>query len=90
MKLLQIIQARLKKVEDIRRPVDLHEGPGDKQEQVRTQQAEGLVRELQQEITELQRTTAELEELLLTEDLLHFLQVSVVALSSIRLTGYMN
>ncbi|XP_071767014.1 E3 ubiquitin-protein ligase TRIM47-like [Centroberyx gerrardi] len=76
MKLQQMIQERLGEVECIKLSVDLNKGTGENQKEAWTQ-AEGLVKELEEEITELQRRDAELEQLSDTEDNLHLLQVWV-------------
>nr|XP_046235838.1 E3 ubiquitin-protein ligase TRIM47-like [Scatophagus argus] len=70
MKLEQAIQERLNKVEKLKHPVDLS---GETPKEAWTQSKE-LTRNLQEEICELQRRNAELEQLWLTEDNLHFLQ----------------
>ncbi len=49
-------------------------------------QAEELIKELEQEITELKRRNSELEQLSHTEDHLHLLQVSVSLCSRHRIT----
>ena len=50
------------------------------QEKAEVSQAEGLLKRLEQEIAELKRRDAELEQLSHTEDHIHFLKVSVDAL----------
>lgn len=73
VKLQQAIQERLSKVEKIKLSVDRsRENP--KEALV---QAEERVRQLEEEIFELQRRNAELEQLSQTEDHLHFLQVRI-------------
>ena len=47
------------------------------QEKAEVSRAEGLLKRLQQEIAELKRRDAELEQLSLTEDHIHFLKVIV-------------
>ena len=47
------------------------------QEKAEVSQAEGLLKRLEQEIAELKRRDAELEQLSHTEDDIHFLKVSV-------------
>ena len=47
------------------------------QEKAEVSRTEGLLKRLQQEIAELKRRDAELEQLSLTEDHIHFLKVSV-------------
>ncbi|KAM3590902.1 uncharacterized protein V6R79_018637 [Siganus canaliculatus] len=68
MKLQQTIQERLSKAEKVRRSVDLS---GEKN----PKEAQELVREVEEEICELQRKHSELEKLAQTEDNLRFLQV---------------
>ncbi|XP_071315172.1 E3 ubiquitin-protein ligase TRIM47-like [Trachinotus anak] len=70
MKLQQAIQERLSKVEKIKLSVDRGgENPKDSWAQNKE-----LVKQLEEEISELQRKNAELEQLSQTEDNLHFLQ----------------
>ena len=47
------------------------------QEKAKVSRAEGLLKQLEQEIAELKRRDAELEQLSHTEDHIHFLKVSV-------------
>lgn len=65
VKLQQAIQERLSKVEKVKL-----EHP--KESQV---QSKDLIRQLEEEISELQRRSSELEQLSQTEDDLHFIQV---------------
>ncbi|XP_060731303.1 E3 ubiquitin-protein ligase TRIM39-like isoform X1 [Tachysurus vachellii] len=58
----QMIQERLKKIEEIKHSV-------------KHNKAEEFIKELEQEITELKRRNTELEQLSLTEDQLHLLQI---------------
>lgn len=71
MKLQQAIQERLSKVDKMKRSVDLS---GENPEEAWAQNKE-LIRQLEEEISELQRRNTELEQLSQTEDDLHFLQV---------------
>lgn len=71
MKLQQAIQERLSKVEKIKLSVDLS---GENPKEAWAQNRE-LIRQLEEEISELQRRNAELEQISQTEDNLHFLQV---------------
>ncbi|XP_070710622.1 E3 ubiquitin-protein ligase TRIM47-like [Pempheris klunzingeri] len=71
-KLQQAIQERLCKVEKIKLSVDLQKHPKEA-----CAQNKELIRQLEEEISELQRKEAELEQLSQTEDNLHFLQVYV-------------
>lgn len=74
MKLQQAIQERLSKVEKIKLSVDLSgENPKEAWAQI-----EERVRQLEGEISELQRRYAELEQLSQTDDNLHFLQVCLI------------
>uniref|UniRef100_A0A3B4C6N6 E3 ubiquitin/ISG15 ligase TRIM25-like n=1 Tax=Pygocentrus nattereri TaxID=42514 RepID=A0A3B4C6N6_PYGNA len=52
------------------------------QEEAAVREAEGVLERLEQEIAELRRRNTELEQLLLTEDHLHFLQVTAVLVSA--------
>ncbi|XP_070997897.1 E3 ubiquitin-protein ligase TRIM39-like [Oncorhynchus clarkii lewisi] len=99
----QMIQERLKKVQEIKHSVDLSQKDAEREisdsvqvftalvrsiERSQTElievieekrkaaerQAEGLIKDLEQEITELQRRSTELEQLSHTEDHLHLLQ----------------
>lgn len=75
MKLQQAIQERLGKVEKIKHSVELsRENPKEA-----WAQAEERIRQLEEEIFELQRRNTELEQLLQTEDHLQFLQVCIIA-----------
>ena len=47
------------------------------QEKAKVSRAEGLLKQLEQEIAELKRRDAELEQLSHTEDHIHFLKVTV-------------
>ena len=76
MKFQQMIQERLKKMEDLQQSAGLvHET--EEQQKAAERRAEGLVKEMEQEITELQRRSTALEQLSHTEDHLTLLQVSV-------------
>lgn len=71
MKLQQMIQDRLSKLEKLRLSVNSdRETP----EEVRAQN-KALIKELEEEISELQMRNSELEQLSHTEDNLYFLQV---------------
>ncbi|CDQ89596.1 unnamed protein product [Oncorhynchus mykiss] len=99
----QMIQERLKKVQEIKHSVDLSQKDAEREisdsvqvftalvrsiersqtelievieekQKATERQAEGLIKDLEQEITELQRRSTELEQLSHTEDHLHFLQ----------------
>ncbi|XP_070997899.1 E3 ubiquitin-protein ligase TRIM39-like [Oncorhynchus clarkii lewisi] len=99
----QMIQERLKKVQEIKHSVDLSQKDAEREisdsvqvftalvrsiersqtelievieekQKAAERQAEGLIKDLEQEITELQRRSTELEQLSHTEDHLHFLQ----------------
>uniref|UniRef100_A0A4W4EHJ9 Uncharacterized protein n=1 Tax=Electrophorus electricus TaxID=8005 RepID=A0A4W4EHJ9_ELEEL len=100
----QMIQERLKKIEEIKHSVELrkvekeiadnsevfnaliraiersqaelHQVMEEKQKAVE-RQAEGLIKDLEQEITDLKRRDTELEQLSHTEDHIHLLQVSI-------------
>lgn len=74
MKLQQEIQDRLSKLEKIKPSADIS-GEGSK---VAWTQNKELVKQLEAEISELQRRNAEQEQLLQTEDNLHFLQVCIL------------
>lgn len=74
MKLQQAIQERLSKVEKIKLSVDLS---GENPKEAWAQTGE-RVRQLEGEISELQRRNAELEQLSQTDDNLHFLQVCLI------------
>ncbi len=71
MKLQQAIQERESKVEKTKLSVDLS---GENPKEARAQNRD-LIRQLEEEISELQRRNTELEQILQTEDNLHFLQV---------------
>lgn len=71
MKLQQAIQERLSKVEKIKLSVDLS---GEKEAWAQNRE---LIRQLEEEVSELQRRNTELEQISQTEDNLHFLQVCV-------------
>ncbi|GLD64703.1 E3 ubiquitin-protein ligase TRIM39-like protein [Lates japonicus] len=71
IKLQQAIQERVSKVEKIKLSVDRS---GENPKEAWAQNKE-LVKQLEEEISELQRKNAELEQLSQTEDNLHFLQV---------------
>ncbi|KAI5619900.1 E3 ubiquitin-protein ligase TRIM39 [Silurus asotus] len=100
----QMIQERLKKIQDIKHSVELSKVQKEKADSVEVftalvrsieksqaellklmeekqkaaeMQAEGLIKELEQEVTVLQRRDTELEQLSQTEENLHLLQVSV-------------
>ncbi|XP_038852115.1 E3 ubiquitin-protein ligase TRIM47-like isoform X3 [Salvelinus namaycush] len=73
MKFQQMIQERLKKMEDLQQSVELVEVTEEKQKAAE-RRAEGFVKEMEQEITELQRRSTELEQLSHTEDHLTLLQ----------------
>ncbi|XP_029311263.1 E3 ubiquitin-protein ligase TRIM47-like [Cottoperca gobio] len=75
MKLQQVIQERLSRVEKIKLSLDLS---GENPKDAWTQNKE-LIRQLEEEISELQSRNTELEQLSQTEDDLHFLQVCVIA-----------
>ncbi|XP_041821496.1 E3 ubiquitin-protein ligase TRIM47-like isoform X2 [Chelmon rostratus] len=70
VKLQQAIQERLSKVEKVKLSADLG-GEHPKESQV---QSKDLIRQLEEEISELQRRSSELEQLSQTEDDLHFIQ----------------
>ncbi|XP_021419390.2 E3 ubiquitin-protein ligase TRIM39-like [Oncorhynchus mykiss] len=99
----QMIQERLKKVQEIKHSVDLSQKDAEREisdsvqvftalvrsiersqtelievieekQKAAERQAEGLIKELEQEITELKRRSTELEQLSHTEDHLHLLQ----------------
>nr|XP_046153204.1 E3 ubiquitin-protein ligase TRIM39-like [Oncorhynchus gorbuscha] len=99
----QMIQERLKKVQEIKHSVDLSQKDAEREisdsvqvftalvrsversqtelievieekQKAAERQAEGLIKDLEQEITELQRRSTELEQLSHTEDHLHLLQ----------------
>lgn len=74
MKLQQALQERLNTIEKIKHSVDLS---GDNPKEAWAQNKE-LIRRVEEEISELQRRNTELEQLLQTEDSLHFLQVCVI------------
>ncbi|XP_045919927.1 E3 ubiquitin-protein ligase TRIM47-like [Micropterus dolomieu] len=78
MKLQQAIQERLSKVEKIKLSVDLS---GENPKEAWAQNKE-LIRQLEEEISELQKRNTELEQLLQTEDSLYFLQVCSVRQST--------
>uniref|UniRef100_A0A8C1M2R9 Uncharacterized protein n=1 Tax=Cyprinus carpio TaxID=7962 RepID=A0A8C1M2R9_CYPCA len=65
----QMIQNRIKKIQDIRHSAEVRKKAAEKQEEM-------LIEELEQEITELKMRDTELEQLSHTEDHLHLLQVS--------------
>ncbi|XP_067117418.1 E3 ubiquitin-protein ligase TRIM47-like isoform X1 [Osmerus mordax] len=66
----QVIQEHQKKVEEIKQSLEDASRVG----QVARRQGEGLVKDLEQEVAELQRRSTELEQLSHTEDPLHLLQ----------------
>ncbi|CDQ95004.1 unnamed protein product [Oncorhynchus mykiss] len=99
----QMIQERLKKVQEIKHSIDLSQKDAEREisdsvqvftalvrsiersqtelievieekQKAAERQAEGLIKDLEQEITELKRRSTELEQLSHTEDHLHFLQ----------------
>uniref|UniRef100_A0AAY4A4U1 Uncharacterized protein n=1 Tax=Denticeps clupeoides TaxID=299321 RepID=A0AAY4A4U1_9TELE len=72
----QMIQDRLKKIQDIKYQMEIRKVMEEKQ-RATERQAEGLIKDLQQEITELQKRNSELENISHTEDHLHLLQVSI-------------
>ena len=73
MKLQQTIQERLSNIEKIKLSVDLS---GENPKEAWAENKE-LIRQLEEEISELQSRNSELEQLSQTEDDLRFLQVSV-------------
>lgn len=71
MKLQQEIQDKLRVLENMKRTTDLHEElPAELWAQTKK-----LIKQLEEEIGELQERNAELEQLSKTDDSLHFLQV---------------
>uniref|UniRef100_A0A8C1X533 Uncharacterized protein n=1 Tax=Cyprinus carpio TaxID=7962 RepID=A0A8C1X533_CYPCA len=64
----QMIQNRMKKIQEIQHSVELRKKAAEKQ-------AEDLIKELQQEITDLKKRNTELEQISHTDDHLHLLQV---------------
>lgn len=79
MKLQQAIQERLSKVEKIKLSVDRS---GENPKEAFAQNKE-LIRQLEEEISELQSENVELELLSQTEDNLRFLQVCVIVHTSV-------
>lgn len=77
MKLQQAIQERLSKVERIQ--LSAEEG-GENPKDARVQSKETIKR-LEEEISELQRKNSEMEQLVQTDDHLHFLQVCTMVTS---------
>lgn len=78
MKLQQAIQERLSKVEKIKLSADLG-GEHPKESRVKSKD---LIRQLEEEISELQRRNSELEQLSQTDDDLHFVQVCIESTDS--------
>ncbi|CDQ66398.1 unnamed protein product [Oncorhynchus mykiss] len=79
--LQQIIQERLQKLKDIKHSVELSKRDAKREiadsmqkQKAAERQAEGLIKELEHEITELKRRSTELEQLSHTEDHLQLLQ----------------
>uniref|UniRef100_A0A672KIW0 E3 ubiquitin-protein ligase TRIM39-like n=1 Tax=Sinocyclocheilus grahami TaxID=75366 RepID=A0A672KIW0_SINGR len=64
----QMIQNRMKKIQEIQHSVELRKKAAEKQ-------AEDLIKELQQEITDLKKRNTELEQISHTDDHLHVIQV---------------
>ncbi|XP_042185471.1 tripartite motif-containing protein 29-like, partial [Oncorhynchus tshawytscha] len=73
----KIVQVRQKKVDEIKHSVELSRQVMEAMQTAAEKRAEGLNNDLEQEITELQRRSTELEQLSHTEDHLHFLQASI-------------
>ncbi|XP_060771774.1 E3 ubiquitin-protein ligase TRIM39-like isoform X3 [Neoarius graeffei] len=78
----QMIQERLKKIEEIRHSVELNKRSQaellkvmEEKQKAAEMQAQEFIKELEQEITELKRRNTELEQLSHTEDHLHLLQI---------------
>lgn len=72
VKIQQAVQERLSKVEKFKRPLNIS---GQNQKEAWAQNKE-LIKQLEEEISELQRRNTELEQLSQNEDNLHFLQVT--------------
>ncbi|KAK3537973.1 hypothetical protein QTP70_024791 [Hemibagrus guttatus] len=77
--LQQMIQERLKKIQEINHSVELSKAELlkviEEKQKAAEKQAEGLIKKLEQEIEELKKRDAELEQLSHTDDHLHLLQV---------------
>ncbi|XP_030635420.1 E3 ubiquitin-protein ligase TRIM39-like isoform X2 [Chanos chanos] len=78
----QMIQDRLKKIEEIRHSVEINKRVQaellevmEEKQKATEKEAEGVIKELEQEISDLKRRDTELEQLSHTEDLLHLLQI---------------
>ncbi|XP_073339182.1 E3 ubiquitin-protein ligase TRIM21-like [Pagrus major] len=71
--LQQMIQQRQLKIKEIKQSVKISRGNADRQI-ADEKQAKGFIRELEQELSELKKKSAELEQLSLSEDHLHLLQ----------------
>ncbi|XP_030635406.1 E3 ubiquitin-protein ligase TRIM39-like [Chanos chanos] len=78
----QMIQDRLKKTEEIRHSVEICKRVQtellevmEEKQKTAEKEAEGVIKELEQEISDLQWKNSELEQLSQTEDLLHLLQI---------------
>ncbi|KAK3537971.1 hypothetical protein QTP70_024795, partial [Hemibagrus guttatus] len=79
--LQQMIQKRLKKIQEINHSVELSKAGllevMEEKQKAAEKQAEGLIKDLEQEIEKLKKRDADLEQLSHTDDHLYFLQVSV-------------
>ncbi|XP_051955503.1 E3 ubiquitin-protein ligase TRIM39-like isoform X5 [Xyrauchen texanus] len=79
----QMIQNRMKKIQDIQHSVEMRKRCQtevvemlEEKQKAAEKQAEDLIKELEQEITELKRRNSELEQISHTEDHLHLLQIN--------------
>ncbi|KAL0970062.1 hypothetical protein UPYG_G00236630 [Umbra pygmaea] len=77
MRVQQVITEKRRKVEDLQHSLEIVKG-GEEKQDAPERRAEGLIKDLEQEITDLKRRSSELEQLSQTEDHIHLLQAVAV------------